>query len=260
MGLFPLERKIKNVKTKHYLLALFVCTFLILLAYRYKRNAEENKLNIEFNFPEDKDNKIKYVFFDLGANKGDSLANFFGLEASGGGGTITSLIPKHFILNHSWIAHVYEANPFFDARLEAVRRRIPSQHKVYMNNRTAAWIYDGEIEFYLDTFAEAFDSLGSSIKKEHKDAARSNFTKIAVKCHRISRILSKYNKDDFVIMKIDIEGAEYELFIDFLRQGVLGLIDYIALEYHSFVRVFKTPEEVLEKILKTYKIKRINWI
>lgn len=256
MSLILLERRIKSMRLRNVLLLTLVAILLVILLYRFRNEEPE----FEFTVPANMTDKSKFVFFDLGANKGDSLANFFGLETSGGGGNINSIIPKKFIQNNFWIAHVYEANPFFDSRLLAVKKRIPSRHKVFMNNRTAAWIYDGEIEFYLDTFAEAFDSLGSSIKREHKDAARSNFTKIAVKCHRISRILKQYSKDDFIIMKIDIEGAEYELFIDFLQQGVLGLIDYIALEYHDFVQVFKTADEVFDRIIQAFGIKKVNWI
>ena len=162
--------------------------------------------------------------------------------------------------NNKWTIHAYEANPFFDERLAKLKARVPKQHELHMNNGTAAWIYDGEIEFYLDKYAEYADSLGSSLKKEHKDVIRSNFYKIKVPCHHIARLLSQYDDNDIIIMKVDVEGAEYDLFLDFMKHDVLRLIDYFAIEYHQFLKTFKEPEEVFDKIIQTYGIKKMNWI
>ena len=165
------------------------------------------------------------------------------------------LFPPGLISSNKWIIHAYEANPFFDERLAKLKAKVPKQHTLYMNNGTAAWIYDGEIEFYLDKKVEN-DFWASSVKKEHKDAVNN---KIKVPCHHIARILSQYNEKDVIIMKVDIEGAEYDLFLDFMKHNVMKLIDYFAIEYHTFYKTFKTPEEVFDKILETYGIKKAEW-
>ena len=58
---------------------------------------------------------------------------------------------------------------------------------------------------------------------------------------------------------MDIEGAEYDLMIDFINKGVLKLIDYIAIEYHPKIAPFKKPQEVFNKIITTNGIKFAEW-
>ena len=40
-------------------------------------------------------------------------------------------------------------------------------HKVNLFKSTAAWIYDGTIDFYLDKVNAGYDFWGSSLNKNH---------------------------------------------------------------------------------------------
>ena len=65
--------------------------------------------------------------------------------------------------------------------------------------------------------------------------------------------------DDVIVVKIDIEGAEYDLLIDFIKKNALKLIDYIAVEFHTFVSPFSTAEQVFNKIIAENGIKFAQW-
>lgn len=80
----------------------------------------------------------------------------------------------------------------------------------------AVWINDGEVDFA----AEGSD--GGSIY--------GSDNVIRVKCVRLRDILVKYPRVDF--LKIDIEGAEYEVVVD--CKNSLDNVDNIFIEFHSW--------------------------
>ena len=87
----------------------------------------------------------------------------------------------------------------------------------------------------------------------------SNKTKINLPCVDIASLIKKYSDDDVVVVKIDIEGAEFELLIDFIKKNALRLIDYIAVEYHAALSPFSTTEQVFNKIITESGIKTTQW-
>jgi hypothetical protein len=76
----------------------------------------------------------------------------------------------------------------------------------------------------------------------------------------IAEILKKYTVNDFVFMKIDIEGAELEVLSHFIVTNSLKLIDYMVIEYHddNFPHV-ETAQDAFNFILKSAGIKKLDW-
>ena len=70
---------------------------------------------------------------------------------------------------------------------------------------------------------------GSSV---HKQLAKSKKTLIT-KSMDISELIDQYTMDDYIVVKVDLEGTEYPLFEHFLRKGTINKIDYIAMEFHD---------------------------
>ena len=204
------------------------------------------------------------VFIDLGANNGDSLKNFFGFEmSSGGGGNLQKLLPKQLIQqaeSNKWEIHAYEANPYFNPHLAQVKRKLQNRlHNVYLNNETAAWTHDGQIDFYLDTVNKDVNFWGSSVNKNAKDVQLSQQVKVRVACHEIARIIKQYEVDDIVVVKMDIEGAEYDLLIDLFRKDALRLIDWLAIEYHPSLWERKVPIEFFDTLLHLDGVEILRW-
>jgi hypothetical protein len=108
------------------------------------------------------------VFIDLGANKGDSIYNFVGMNNRAQGGNINSeMFPQSF-KSAKWIIYGFEANSFFDESLLKMKVGVEKlNHTIHLYKSTAAWTYDGTIDFYLDTANRYGDYLGSSLNKNH---------------------------------------------------------------------------------------------
>ncbi len=130
------------------------------------------KLGSSFDFDDwthDSSNSLN-VFIDLGANKGDSIYNFVGLNQRAQGGNFENerFITKKTSKKAKWIIYAIEANPFFDSKLAEMKQKVEEmKHKVHLYNQTAAWIQDGTIDFYLDTVNPQGDFWGSSLSKNH---------------------------------------------------------------------------------------------
>lgn len=253
---------------KQKLIFFLIAFILIILTSFYytssKLNAYQifNSLN-SANTNQSSTSRIKkYVFIDLGANNGDSVLNFLDLNQRAQGGQIKSLIDINIIKNNSWDIYAFEGNTVFDKQLSAIKQDIElkyKKYKIFLYNSTLAWTYNGKIDFYVDTVNTNNNFWGSSINEKHPDVVRSNKTKINLPCVDIAGIINKYDVDDVIVVKIDIEGAEYDLIVDFIKKDALKLIDYIAVEFHTYLSPYKTADDLFLKIMTLNNIKFANW-
>lgn len=203
---------------------------------------------------------VRHVFFDIGVNNGDSLLKFFNQKNRGivGGNLIYSSFGPA-AQSAKWIVYAFEANPTFNDILSNITDELSKKHTIYLYNQTAAWTYDGTVDFYLDTVNKNYDYWGSSLDKDHPDVKKSNSTKLTVQCKDIAAILKQYTEDDFIVLKMDIEGAEYDMLLDFIKKDVLKLIDYIAIEYHTYLSKIPDVNSLFNKIISLYGVKQVAW-
>ena len=82
--------------------------------------------------------------------------------------------------------------------------------------RKAAWIYDGEIG-YVDT------GLGSWITERTEE--------MRVKCLDLARFILELPKDE-IALKMDAEGAEYEILEHLIATGANEMLSLVWLEWH----------------------------
>jgi FkbM family methyltransferase len=112
--------------------------------------------------------------------------------------------------------HVFEPNPRFNSVLKKIKKKVTKKkHIVYLYKENAAWTYDGTVDFYLDKVSDA--SWGSSINQKHRDVQNGK-NKVTVKCMDLARLINQYNETDLIVVKMDIEGAEYDLLKDFHKK------------------------------------------
>ncbi len=90
--------------------------------------------------------------------------------------------------------------------------------KVYLNN-CAVWVKNGTIDFFHE------NSDGGHLVND--DISEGNISK--VECISLSDYISKFDLIDF--LKIDIEGAEYEIMMD--SSMYINKVKYLFLEFHS---------------------------
>ena len=191
------------------ILALVVSLLIIFLTYNniysnneiYKilkaKNFESDKIESSSlpnkNTKESKNSNSRNAFFDLGANRGDSIENFIGITKKGDGGNIRNKIPSERI-NQKWSIYGIEGNSKFDKNLLDIKEKYSSdQYNIIIYNSTIVTTYDGKIKFYLDKNDRFGNNVGSSIKENHPDVILSKKVYEEKPCVDFARLLREYN-------------------------------------------------------------------
>lgn len=147
---------------------------------------------------------MKKIFIDCGANKGDATRCFLSNIQN----------PEEYEV------HLFEPNPIFKDSYKDI-------NCVY--HPEAAWIYDGEIELALGTY-KALSSTVISGKKKYVDYSN----KITVKCIDFGKwIKENFNIDDHIVLKMNMEGAEYEVLPKMFKEGSIQYIKLLFGELHK---------------------------
>ena len=146
------------------------------------------------------------IFIDCGAHCGESI-----LEAKRRFGNDIKI--------YSFEANTNLAN--------ALIEHFKNDSNVKIENK-AVWIENSFIEFYLSTSW----SDGSSVYKEKNSGGISENILLKVPCIDLSSFINNFDKDDYIILKIDIEGAEYELLNHMLSNNCLEYINDLFVEFH----------------------------
>ena len=153
---------------------------------------------------------MKKVFLDCGGNDGCSVRKFRDLHDK----------------NNNYIIHSFEPNPIF--------KKCYSYFINHTFHEVATWIYDGNIKLYLDYI----DGDGSSLIQEKKilfDSPSQIQEKKStnIKCIDLSKwILDNFVSTDRIILKLDIEGAEYDVLKKMILDGSINYIDELFIEWH----------------------------
>jgi len=177
---------------------------------------------------------MKKIFIDLGANNGCSVDLFL----------------KSFSDSGEYEIHSFECNPFM---VEIYKKKYPN-YKLY--NSAASTVY-GKTNFHIG------DTSVSSSLREDKTTGMSNPKKIEVECVDISDfIIKSFSRDDRIIIKMDIEGAEYDILPKMLEDGLFdGYINTLYGEWHwnKLKNISKQFHENLVQQLKQKNFTMKRW-
>lgn len=163
----------------------------------------------------------RYIFVDGGAHTGETIANF---EKS-------NLYSKHL-----WEIFSFEANP-------NLIPHFPKKPNLIVLNK-AIWIHDEGVNFYLGK-----DRLGSSILKHKKTGELSRIPTRVESVDFGQWLRRNFKLKDFIIVKLDIEGAEYEVLDKMLLDGSIKYVDALYVEFHN-IKVGIPPQKDKELIGK----------
>jgi len=95
-------------------------------------------------------------------------------------------------------------------------------------HKKAVWVEDGMIDFYSDRSREKWGGSINSTKIHTADNPTS------IECINLSNwIISNFNKTDLIILKLDIEGSEYDLIDHLISTGAISYINVLYVEYHA---------------------------
>jgi FkbM family methyltransferase len=154
---------------------------------------------------------MRKVFIDLGSYKGDSIQEFFNW---------IQLIddPKEYEI------YAFEPNPVLENQ-----SIINAKKNKYYFKPWAAWIYDGKIDMAIDGTKTP---MGSTVMPS-KVAIWDKFPHVRVECFNFSKWLAdNFTPDDQVIIKMDIEGAEYPVLKKMIEEDTISLASYLFVEFH----------------------------
>lgn len=165
---------------------------------------------------------MKKVFIDCGSNVGQGLRQFINM----------------FSINDDWEIHCYEPTP--DLSLEKDLLNLPN----VTLHKSAVWSKNGKIKFSLCIPNEKWEeaSEGSSVLglfdleeciDPNSFAYRLNDTVVDVESIDINDILKKYSKDDYIVVKLDIEGSEFEVCRRLLEGDEIFKINEFFVEWHT---------------------------
>lgn len=148
---------------------------------------------------------MRKVFIDLGAYDGDTIEQFYNWG--------------HLLGDpYEFEVYAFEPNPEHQEKLKKLEDTKP---KLKVSNK-AAWTYDGFIDFTVD-------DVGSTIMQSKKNWGNGMI--IPVPCFDFSTWLKQF-KNDYVIVKMDIEGAEFSVLEKMIIEGSIWAVDRLWAEMH----------------------------
>jgi len=169
----------------------------------------------------------KCVFIDLGAANANSFEAF--LDNKYG--------PVGNCPSGKWEAFLVEANPQFDSDLGEATKKYPGE--VHNFASTAAYMCKGNTSFSIDPDVQ-HNHWGSSMTRSFG----GNVVTVPT-VNVIELLATQVTKADWVMLKVDIEGAEYDLLPCLAQFRDAGLIDRMYLEEHGYLQGNSayTPEQ-----------------
>jgi len=150
---------------------------------------------------------MKKIFIDVGAYDGDTIEQFLNW------GKLVDNPSEYKI-------YAFEPNPNM---LPELRKKVGNIEII----ESAAWVDDNGTEFAVDTTETPIGSTVMSSKKNIWD----NFEKIKVATIDFSNWLKQF-KGDHVVIKMDIEGAEFPVLRKMIDDGTITIADKIFVEFH----------------------------
>lgn len=123
-------------------------------------------------------------------------------------------------------------------------KKLINENKNIKLHEKAIWTIDKDITFYIKNQT----SEGNTVMKEKVDISSANYKQKTVDGVSLSKYLKKnFNIDDEIILKLDIEGAEYEVLKDMVEKDSIKYINTLFCEIHG-LKCGKKYEETVELV------------
>jgi len=174
----------------------------------------------------------KKVFVDLGARGGDSATLFL----------------EKYPNASQFELHFFECDPAYSLHLTAFTSKQPNSYF----HEEAAWIADTNMTFGIA-------GSGSSLLETALNDKQNKF--VVVKAIDLAAWLKKnFIESDFVLMKMDIEGAEFKIIPKLIDTEAYKLIDTLLLECHYYELTHLFPN-ILQKDCEqlVLDLREIGW-
>lgn len=159
-------------------------------------------------------------------------------------GANTCRVLRNFIAKHpDFEFFAFEPQPDLQHEVAKVVCEYPEAKVTFYGK--AVWVDDEELKFFLATNWGPNHRGGSTLLKGHvHNESRVDYDHpVSVGTIDFSRWLgANFSKKDYIIIKMDIEGAEYAVLEKMIRDGTLGMVDELYVEFHEPMNDNITPE------------------
>jgi len=147
---------------------------------------------------------LRKVFLDCGGHKASSVKMFY----------------RYYPEATQYEVHSFEANPHLHHFFKEKKTKLHPK---------AVWIKDGEIEFWIGRNPVNM----SATLIEGKTTGNFREKPIVVPCLDFSRWLKKnFTIEDHIVLKLDIEGAEYAVLNKMFEDGTIDYISDLYVDWH----------------------------
>ena len=154
---------------------------------------------------------MKKVFIDCGANTGQSLMTF----------------KENWNDYNDYEIHSFEALPLLASKVVDTANAL--NLKNFKFHPEAVSTEDGKVDFYISKNNGNY--YGSSLESTKETIILDN--KVIVDAIDLAKwITDRYSKEDFIVLKIDIEGTEYRLLKHLFNTGVINYCNEVYVEFH----------------------------
>ena len=181
---------------------------------------------------------MKYIYIDGGARIGESIE------------IILDKRPELLGCD----SYLYECNPNHFDTLDDIKKTNLNYN--FIIKKEALWVENVEKEFFISV--DKWGDLGCTLKPEKREMLDLQ-NPLTVKCVNINELINTFNDDDYIILKLDVEGAEYDILNHMLDTGTINKINELYVEFHD--GFFNVSSSSIKQKLNGTKVKcDFNWM
>ena len=165
---------------------------------------------------------MRKIFIDGGANKGQSTKSFIERYSEFNFDDTWS--------SEDWEIYMIEPQTGCSELINETKSKYDKHNIDFLLN--AIWINNDDIQ--ISSNAKCTESASVVYKKWKNQSVKG--------LHLSEWIRTNFDKDDYIILKMDVEGAEYEVLEKMIDEDTINYVDKLYVEFHG-MRVFKTRED-----------------
>ncbi|CAE8625929.1 unnamed protein product [Polarella glacialis] len=173
------------------------------------------------------DTRPRNIYLDVGGNDGQTVVDFMRRKSK-----LWEAASQHMSVETArlpWHTFVWEPNAQHHAQYDRILAEFPGQVTYY---EAAAWTTTGNVTFYREQVKKKSD--GSSLLRSHPRVAANSVASTVRSMSLPDWFRDNVRYDDNVVLKVDIEGAEYDLMSAMMVTGAVCKADVLIVEWHAF--------------------------
>ena len=176
-------------------------------------------------------------------------------------------------IDKTWSVYSFEANPHTFSKIDKTK----FEHVTFLNK--AVWtenckrnlnieVVPGKLDDYHNQFlinkeeSNLMVGGGTNIMDDNFQYPNlNNYIKNSeiVDCIDLSEFIKTFNKDDYIILKLDVEGAEYPILEKMIENNTISYIDELYIEWHNHMLKDKFNQDYIVENIYKNNIKLHNW-